>query len=74
MSISSSDKFGGIIVNGTEILALCFPVKALINGSDPDSLLEAAKTKLVMNLFASKEIYYTFNSITLHDIFLGSFV
>ena len=51
MSISSSDKFGGIIVNGTEILALCFPVKALIKGSDPDSLLDAAKTKLVMNLF-----------------------
>ena len=45
MSISSSDRFGGIIVSGTEILALCFPVNAFINGSEPDSLLEAANTK-----------------------------
>ena len=53
MSISSSFKFEGIIVNGTFSFDLCFPVNALINVSEPELL--DAKTKFEMNVLSDKK-------------------
>ena len=42
MSISSSERLEGMMVKGTFIFDICFPVKALISEYEPE-LLEAKK-------------------------------
>ena len=73
MSISSSERFEGMMVKGTFIFDICFPVKALISESEPE-LLEA-KTKLDINLLSDRKliIHSTLSPSYKFWVFVGKF-